>query len=272
MKEKSLIIQCSNLCPCCCPGCYNFFSNKQISSKDIDDFVVVYKDMYDLHKVTLSGGDPLLRNDISTIINNMLKRELSITIDTVGTTLLNPMRKELFVSLEKIDFLGLPLDGVCDQTIQFFRQHISFQQCLKIIERAKQIGVSICINTVAHAKNLEDIPKIGFVINNETCIHKWQIFQFMPIGPGGFANKLAYSIRNEDFNSLLESIGDQKYRNSLTIDFKSIEDRKNQYLILGCDGILWMPQIGRNRTVVGDIRDENIFNKINNIVFKNEEV
>lgn len=272
MRERSLIIQCSNSCPCMCPGCYNFFSNKQISSKDIEDFVRAYKDLFDLQKVTLSGGDPLLRNDIAFLINKLLELKLVITIDTVGTRLLNPIDSKLLAMLEKIDYLGIPLDGVCDQTIQYFRQQISFQQCIKIIERAKQAKASICINTVAHAKNKDEIMKISAIVNEDPAIHKWQVFQFMPIGPGGYANKSFYGIQNDDFNSIIEILKKLGYRKSLHVDFKSIEDRKNQYLILGCDGVLWIPQISNGRIIVGDIHDVCIFDRINNIVFDNEKV
>ena len=272
MKERSLIIQCSNSCPCFCPGCYNFFSDKQITSKEMVDFIVMYKDLYNLRKVTLSGGDPLLRDDISIIINFLLERDLAITIDTVGTAFLHPMERKLLTLFEKIDYLGLPLDGTCDQTIHFFRQNISFQQCLMMIEKVKQTGVSICINTVAHAKNLHEITTIGSIVNDDPAIKKWQVFQFMPIGPGGYDTRSFYSIFDEEFDKAIESVKKLRLRNSLQVEYKSIKDRENRYLILGCDGVLWIPQIGPNRTIIGDIHDDCIFDKINKVVFANEKV
>lgn len=262
MIDKSLIIQCNNSCPCLCPGCYNFFSGGQISCEDIDRFVSEYKEKFGLFKVTLSGGDPLLRKDLTILIDKICDRNISITIDTVGTVFLNKLDNKLLLSLNKISYLGLPIDGIKDETIQQFRHNTTFEQCIKIIERSQRIAPAICINTVVHSKNLNEILEIATVVNNYPSILKWQLFQFMPIGPGGFANKSRYSIGNTVFEELERTLKGMMFRDSLQVECKSIENRRNKYLILGSDGVLWLPQMGPNRKIVGNVSENNIFDRL----------
>lgn len=261
---RSLIIQCNNTCPCYCPGCYNFFPNKLITHKDIDTFVARYKELYGLSKVTLSGGDPLLNVEIATIIDNLSKQHISVIVDTVGTIFLHKIDNCLLSSLRKITLLGIPLDGVCDETIQLFRKNCRFEQCITIIELAQKIVPNICINTVVHAGNIDVITKIAAIVNNDSSITKWQLFQYMPIGPGGFSKRFEYVIEDQVFNALKDTLIPIISRKSILVEFKSIEDRKDKYLILGSDGVLWLPRNGPNRIVIGSIFDADIFNSLNN--------
>lgn len=262
MNNRSLIIQCNNSCPCICPGCYNFFSAGQISSEDLDRFVAEYNERFGLVKVTLSGGDPLLREDLTVIIDQICDRNIPITIDTVGTVFLDDIDFKLYLSLKKISYLGLPIDGIKDQTIQQFRQNSTFKQCMRIVECSQRIVPAICINTVVHSKNLNEILEIAAIVNNNPSILKWQLFQFMPIGPGGFANKSLYSISNTEFDNLECTLKGISFRDSLKVECKSIENRKNKYLILGCDGVLWLPQMGPNRKIIGNVFENDIFDRL----------
>lgn len=262
MSNRSLIIQCTNSCPCICPGCYNFFSTGQISIEDIDRFIAEYNKRFGLSKITLSGGDPLLRKDLTVIINKICDRKIPITIDTVGTVFLNEIDHELLLSLKKISYLGLPIDGIKDQTIQQFRNNSTFEKCLKIVKRSQEIVPAICINTIVHSKNLDEILDIATIVNNNPSIFKWQLFQFMPIGPGGFANKSLYSISNTEFENLECALKGISFRDSLKVECKSIENRKNKYLILGCDGVLWLPQMGPNRKIIGNVLENDIFERL----------
>ena len=63
-----------------------------------------------------------------------------------------------------------------------------------MIEFFDSKNINICINTVIHKKNMDDIENIYNIIKNYKCIKKWQIFQFMPIGPMGRKNADLFEI------------------------------------------------------------------------------
>ena len=265
MNQRSLIVQCSNSCPCVCPGCYNFFSSKQVTPVELDNFIASYVDSFNLAKVTLSGGDPLLRDDIDVIINNFVRRKILVSIDTVGLALLRNMDNKRIRALNATDSLGVPLDGISDQVIQFFRLQLSFQQCMSIIQQAQKLSQTVCVNTVAHAHNTHELKGIADILINELNVTKWQIFQYMPIGPGGYANQSLFYLSDEDYRRSRDEIFNLKLRDSLKTEFKSIQNRKNKYLIIGCDGLVWVPMMNSKRRVLGSIFNSNILNIIHNI-------
>lgn len=265
MKNRSLIIQCNNVCPCFCPGCYNFFSDKHVPLNDIIKFISKLGESLRLPKVTLSGGDPLLREGISYFINKLVDQDISVYLDSVGSIFLKDIDEDLLYSLRRISLLGLPLDGTSDDTIQFFRQKMSFEGSMMIIKKSQIVRKSICINTVVHSGNIKEIKDIASIVNDNTHISRWQVFQYMPIGPRGFKNRMKYAIGDKTFHDLVESISKLDFRESLAVDFKSIEEREDKYLILGADGLLWLPQNGPDRVILGGIYDKNIIGSIKRV-------
>lgn len=262
MNKRSLIVQCSDKCPCDCPGCYNFSNNKKCSIpfEKFLNFIKSYNDIFENNRVTLSGGDPLFNSDIIKIISELKKDGVSINLDTVGTKLLED-RKELIEVLKMVDYVGIPLDGITTRTIQAFRTNMTIEKFVRILNVVKDFK-NICINTVVHALNIEEIKGIASLINEDKQITKWQLFQYMPIGPGGYKNKVRYEITEEQYNKVKSEVLSLDLRHSLQLDFKSAECRIDRYLILSSDGTVWIPGMNNERTIVGDIEDGNIFNFI----------
>lgn len=259
MNQRSLIVQCSDKCPCDCPGCYNFCNNKKgsIPFEKLLNFIKSYNDIFENNRVTLSGGDPLFNSYIIKIIYELKKEGVSINLDTVGTKLLEG-RKELIEVLKMVDCVGIPLDGITTQTIQTFRTNMTIEKFVRILNVVKDFK-NICINTVVHALNIEEIKGIASLINEDKQITKWQLFQYMPIGPGGYKNKDRYEITEEQYNKVKSEVLSMDLRHSLQLDFKSAECRIDRYLILSSDGTVWIPGMNNERTIVGDIEDDNIF-------------
>lgn len=272
--KRSLIIQASNKCSCYCPGCYNFFSDNTLSSISIKEFVEKYINIFHPQKVTLSGGDPLLRQDIFKLIKMLKELNINLSLDSVGDALLDKFSSEQIEEmLNQLDILGIPLDGVDTETIQYFRQGCTFDKTIEVIKKATKYHSNICINTVIHAKNKEQVQEMLSIINDFKEIKQWQIFQFMPIGPRGYLNKEKYFISTDEFKKIQKEIKQLKKREELEIQCKSIESRKNNYLILACNGEIWAPKqtVGydwkiednnRERIIIGSIFDAQIFDKI----------
>lgn len=277
-QNRSLIVQVSNRCPCYCPGCYNITSKCEISSHDLIAFVKKYCQIFNASKITLSGGDPLLRNDIEDILEELLNSGIRISIDTVGVTLMKRCRDSSLISvLGRVDYLGLPLDGISDDTICEFRRGLTYSEAIQAIEFSVLNKISVCVNTVVHAKNINEIGHMASLIARNSGIKKWQLFQYMPIGPGGSAHKEYYSIHSEQFENIKGEIMRTISFDS-KVEFKSLRSRKNQYLLIGSDGLVWIPQqtstaewndvydSNERRLVIGSIYDEDIFEKINEVL------
>lgn len=265
MNARSLIIQCSNSCMCFCPGCYNFFSNKDtIKTERIVSFVTEYNEIFSNSKVTLSGGDPLMRPDIAELISKLKAQNCYINIDTTGLPLIKNSNEAVFEALKYVEYIGIPMDGVNNKTIHSFRQNMTFEMSLKVLKKAASIN-RICVNTVVHALNVDEVIEIAAIVNKEYNIFKWQLFQYMPIGPRGYAMRGTYGINNDTFENVKRKLLSLHFRASLEMEFKSVSDRVNKYILLGSDGYIWLPKLNEERTIIGHIDDIGLIEKIENI-------
>lgn len=277
MKHKSLIIQASNRCPCCCLGCYNHFANSEdIPTEQIVRFAKNYIHRFDTKKVTISGGDPLMRKDIVRLLDDLMGLGIAISVDTVGLSIVQD--RILTDILKKASVVGLPLDGMTDKTLNTFRLGLQISRLLQVIRIASKNGLRICINTVVHAQNLHEISLIAQFVSQTEGVKKWQLFQYMPIGPRGSENAAQYMISDQVFETICEQIYQLPIRADVSIECKSLSYRRNKYLLLGADGTVWYPkrtfggtwetksEQNSQRVVVGHINDERILDKIAEVI------
>jgi MoaA/NifB/PqqE/SkfB family radical SAM enzyme len=301
-KLKGINIAVARSCFVRCPGCYRYFGSAEnlISTETILQFLIFLKHYHCIEKVTLYGGDPLARSDILLLLREIKKIGFWINLDTVGTPLLADT-ETTFVGRSKIarvssealtavvDLLGIPLDGDSNESFLKFRENRSkiFEEQILILNQLEICKTNVCINTVVHKGNINIIKNILPIIVKYTCVKKWQIFQYMPIGPLGFKNRNLYMITEEDFKVLEKEIS-ALYSNMLvqniSIDFKSCADRKNTYLLIDSDGIAWIPKeslsdswedntdSNPDRIILGNINCptdfSHIIEKVNNILSK----
>lgn len=276
MECKSLIIQASNCCPCYCPGCYNHFSDKEISREQIVNFTEEYIHKFGVKKVTVSGGDPLMRKDIIELLDELLGLQIDVSVDTVGLELNN--NQALIEVLKRVYMLGLPLDGTTDETLSTFRKGLLISQLLRVIRLSSDSGLRICINTTVHAKNLQEIESIAQCIDEIGGIKKWQLFQYMPIGPRGSKNADHFFISDKVFKNVNDQVHQFSFHRDIAVECKSLSSRKNKYILLGADGFVWYPEqtstitwdkerdANANRVVVGHIGDDSIFERISEVI------
>lgn len=277
MKHKSLIIQASNRCPCCCLGCYNHFADAaDIPTEQIVRFTESYIHRFDTKKVTISGGDPLMRKDIVCLLDDLMGLGIAVSVDTVGLSIVQD--RILTDILKRVSVVGLPLDGMTDKTLNTFRTGLQISQLLQVIRIASENGLRICVNTVVHAQNLHELSLIAQFVSETEGVKKWQLFQYMPIGPRGSKNAAQYMISDQVFQTICEQVHQLPIRTDVSIECKSLSYRRNKYLLLGADGTVWYPkqtfsdtwktksEQNSQRVVVGHINDERILDKIAEVI------
>ena len=277
MKHKSLIIQASNRCPCYCLGCYNHFTDAaDIPTEQIVRFTESYIHRFNTKKVTISGGDPLMRKDIVCLLDDLMGLGIAVSVDTAGLSIVQD--QILTDILKRASVVGLPLDGMTDKTLNTFRTGLQISQLLQVIRIASENGLRICVNTVVHAQNLHELSLIAQFVNETEGVKKWQLFQYMPIGPRGSKNAAQYMIADQIFQTICEQVHQLPIRTDVSIECKSLSYRRNKYLLLGADGTVWYPkqtfsdtwktkrEQNSQRVVVGHIDDERILDKIAEVI------
>lgn len=273
-REKKINLCIAKHCFIYCKGCYNnFCKNKEISFNDVITFLK-YATQNGLKRVTLSGGDPLTRNDIKRIIRECCKLNLKINLDTVGLTL----TKSRIISstkekinkfsdiniLKKVNSIGIPLDGSNNDIISKFRIYNGnlFNEIIAILELFDKKNIKICINTVLHKQNLADIENIYNVIKNYNCVKQWQVFQFMPIGDLGSKNATIYNIEKEDFLKAEKKIEMINKNSNMLINFKSANERSHNYMLINSNGVAYKVDLHNKIEIYGKINDKSTWNNI----------
>lgn len=285
MLPRSLIISASSVCFTACPGCYNYFEKTLTSTESIVRLCRDLRDEFKMAKVTVGGGDPLARPDILDLLARLKALGLRIVIDTVGTPLLGEATVRFMgtgtvphIEAKKLaqvtDLIGIPLDGSTDELQGVFRRFCSVEQQVNILKKLHGVQANICINTVVHKGNLDNLSRVADIITSAGGIEEWQLFQYMPIGPLGFRNRERYEISNEQYEAAVKDIDITALGvKGIKVTAKTAEKRKNRYLLLDASGQLWHPlqtqkvewdadSVSSERKIIGHIDDPLIIDKI----------
>lgn len=291
MEQKlSIILSAGRSCFVKCPGCYNFFGkNKTLTSTETLKDFLGYAHSTGVHKVTIGGGDPLSRPDILDLLRYLREREFRVHLDTVGTPLLGDTETYFYgnfavpaVSARElailVDLIGIPVDGISNDEAKIFRtgRPDFFNEQLRVLELLGEVGANICVNSVIHKNNYEDIHMLWPKITNFPSVQQWQCFQFMPIGPLGFTNRSEFEIADELFLEAKDRIELLTAENSFSceVEFKSRMQRKGNYLLIDTDGVAWVPNTTitrewnakvdptKERIVLGNINNKQDYSKL----------
>ena len=209
-------------------------------------------------------------------MDDLMGLGIAVSVDTVGLSIVQD--QILTDILKRASVVGLPLDGMTDKTLNTFRTGLQISQLLQVIRIASENGLRICVNTVVHAQNLHELSLIAQFVNETEGVKKWQLFQYMPIGPRGSKNAAQYMIADQIFQTICEQVHQLPIRTDVSIECKFLSYRRNKYLLLGADGTVWYPkqtfsdtwktkrEQNSQRVVVGHIDDERILDKIAEVI------
>jgi MoaA/NifB/PqqE/SkfB family radical SAM enzyme len=105
-------------------------------------------------RVSLMGGEPLLRKDIGELIDHLKERHVNVAMNTNGW--LFPNKLEI---IRKLDLVCITLDGPAE--IHDGQRHPgSHDKVLKAIDIAKEVGTNVITMTVMTAKSIHTVDYV----------------------------------------------------------------------------------------------------------------
>lgn len=152
--QFNITFKCNQRCSYC--GIYNDNRHEMTTEqifKMIDEFVEL-----GTTRLSLTGGEPLLRRDFSEIVQYARKRRLFVSLATNGSLIANEIDK-----LSGVNSINLTLDGtevIHDQQ----RGKGNFKKVIGAIELIKKKGISVYVNSVITKNNclhIEEILKLA---------------------------------------------------------------------------------------------------------------
>jgi MoaA/NifB/PqqE/SkfB family radical SAM enzyme len=213
--------------------------------------------------IVLTGGEPLIREDIIEIFKELKKRNFKIFLDTNGDFV---FKYKNYID-SYVDVLGLPLDFSSRKFA--YRDSKNFDNVLKILDyyKKKKARPILRIGTVVTKENINDLEKIAKLLKNYN-IDIWKIYQFIPIGTNAVLNKRDLEIDTISFKQRVDRIK-KKYSKYFEIVGSKRGDRSKAYFMIDPDGTVFMPVISSKNckeVVMGKVFDKDIIGKWKRLV------
>ncbi|MDD3678939.1 MAG: radical SAM protein [Patescibacteria group bacterium] len=263
MKKISILV--AQNCFGNCDGCYlDKRSGKELTANEILNFARILKKI-GYEEITLSGGDPLIRNDIYEIVKGLNGLGFTLHLDTIGKPLLSDdfIKSFPLPDLSKrITLIGIPLDGSTDDICNQFRTNLKGikDDTLKILQILDSNDFQISINTVVHRGNIDDLQKIYEVITKYPNVIRWELHQFAPLSVKGKSVRNKYEVTEKEFADAISKINNSK---NVSISPK-LNSRKLNFTYLEFNGDLIKVSNGIKKILfnIRDFSDSEISEKL----------
>jgi radical SAM protein len=131
--------------------------------------------------LVLTGGDPLRRADIVELVAYGAARGLAVSLTPSGTGAVTEARLQALRDAG-LSRLAVSLDGATAATHDAFRGVVgSHRHTLRIVERARSLGIPLQINTTACRQTAGALPRLAEQLE-DLGIVLWALFFLIPVG------------------------------------------------------------------------------------------
>lgn len=153
-------LEVTNRCNLKCIHCYKTAGNPLPEELSTKEWVSVIDELSKLGVLTLAitGGEPLLREDIAEILKHAAKNVVGVTVFTNGTVITEEMVDVLKgVTPEKI---MISLDGASKTTHERIRGKNTFDRTVRSIALLTENGLKVRSNTVVYTENIGELDDL----------------------------------------------------------------------------------------------------------------
>lgn len=149
----TVIFNVTDRCNLQCDYCYADYYKRENEILSLKEILRVIDELSDMgcRRISLSGGEPLLRKDIGDIVGYIKRKKMDCVINSNGIL----VSKKIDL-IKNIDYLCLSLDGD-EEAHDSYRGKGTFKKVLEAIECTRRHNVPIVTNTVLHKENLDSI-------------------------------------------------------------------------------------------------------------------
>lgn len=229
-----ICFEVSAICNMDCKFCFADWRNnrKQLSTQKVMEIIDKLQE-YGIEAINLTGGDPLLRDDIVEICKYCKAKGIMTIISTTGIELKNKGKV-----LDYIDVINMPLDSynpIIHNEMRPCAEKNHHKLILDLIDDINQRypNIKIKINTMVGKTNINDVENIGDLICGK--VYRWKLSKFLSSGHGKNFEKM-FAISNEEFESVVNRCR-TRYKNSGIIEQEyKIEEDELFNIFIDCYG------------------------------------
>ena len=249
VRIKTVHLEASNYCNLACNFCFATFAPTGLNTEEVKGIIKKMAE-HESEMFCFTGGDPLLRNDITELVAYVKQQGLKSAVDTNGLLATEQGLRELEPVLDRI---SLPLDGDNPRTQYLMRgSYELYDRTLQLMNLVNNLDIDLKVNTLVTRINKDEIFHIGKIIEKHN-INQWSIFQFNPVNRGrSYQSEL--DISGEEFSGVEDEIRRYEFPFRVKISRKKTEDT---FFIISPQGIAYSVINGENHEF-GDLKTEGV--------------
>lgn len=205
-----------------------------------DEVLKVFNDIseqFDMSKfkhINITGGEPFVRKDLVYVLSQISKKPYFRNIDIQTNGVILADKPELLDKIKEygVTGLGVSIDGL-KQTHEEFRgcKDGSFEKSLKTAKLASKKGFVVTFSTVAHTKNVNELPELFKLARDEVGARYFRVMKLDCIGRAKL-NK-GYLLSPNQIKDVVSYLHEQYIK-----DFQTYANPKSTMVEFGCAGWL----------------------------------
>lgn len=158
---QACVIQCTNSCPYNCNYCYTEKGDRYISL-DVVKEILNLPQTKDVEVVQITGGEPLMHEDLSLLIKECKGNRRFVFLATSGYN----HSREKYSELKKngLDVLCISMNDI-DKSINSLTRD-TYDIGMAAIKDACDVGVLCCANVVLSDQNIDNFEKLSQYLVN----------------------------------------------------------------------------------------------------------
>jgi PqqA peptide cyclase len=160
-RPYTLVAELTYRCPLRCVYCSNPLDYaRRRDEVDTDGWLRVLREAEALGvvQVNLTGGEPLVRDDLEALVAEAERLELYTNLITSGI----PVTRERLARLRDLglDNVQISIQDVSAGPSDRIAGRRSFDRKLQVARWIKELGLPLTLNTVLHRENLDRVPEV----------------------------------------------------------------------------------------------------------------
>jgi Fe-coproporphyrin III synthase len=169
MDKKPVVVwNVTQRCNLKCVHCYSRSEDKSYERELLTDQGLKLLDdlaSFGSPVILFSGGEPLIRPDILTLIRHATKTGMRAVLSTNGTLI----DREMSLALKDIglSYVGISLDGLKEVHDSFRGVKGTFEKAMRAIEHCKSAGLKVGLRFTINKRNFQEIDGIFDLVEEQ---------------------------------------------------------------------------------------------------------
>lgn len=213
-------ISLTNRCNLKCEYCYAASSPTELKDKElsIEDYKRLFKELDQLkvHRISLSGGEPFIREDFFEILEEANKYSFAIVINTNGILINDNIATKL--TKYRFDRICVTIDGHNASIHDSIRGEGSFVKAISGIKSLQKLNLPVSTLFTLNDKNVDSLINT-IKLNEYLGIQYMSTMVMCPTGRASDGNNL---LSKEKWYPIFMKLTELKQANKINLNFKIV--------------------------------------------------